>query len=408
MKAKSFFEAWNAFFFAEQSPIPLALFRIIFGVMVLATLLLLRADWMAWYGPHAWVSLKTMQALEPGTRLNVFAFISQSDFWVRAMFWIFLAAAASLTFGFLTRLNCLIVFLCLTSIDQRNLFILHGGDTFLRVSGFFMIFAPAGAALSVDRLIRILRGKEGIEIRPRNPWAQRMIQFELALVYFVGFCWKVAGTPWVQGTALSSILQLDELQRFSLPSWMLRPTMLKLATWFTIALEFSLGVLIWTRELRYYLLVMGLIFHLCIEYLMNIPMFQWDVLSAYVLFIDAADLERYWNWMSARVGTHLGERVTVIYDGSSERFRRVANWLGTADIFGRLSLIDLRDSKTQHEVHLKKARNPLVVVTSSGTLQGTEAVRRVAAVVPLLWPVAVLLKLRRSWASETRANRKAN
>jgi hypothetical protein len=254
VKAKSFFEAWNAFFFAEQSPIPIALFRIIFGVMVLATLLLLRADWMAWYGPHAWVSLKSMQAVEPGTRLNVFAFISRSDFWVHALFWIFLASAVSLTIGLLTRLNCLIVFLCLTSIDQRNLFILHGGDTFLRVSGFFLIFAPAGAALSVDRLIRIWGGKEGADIRPRNPWAQRMIQLELALVYFATFCWKAKGVMWVQGTALYYVYHLDEIRRFYVPRWLMQPMVLKLGSWFALALEFSLGILIWFKEIRYYLL----------------------------------------------------------------------------------------------------------------------------------------------------------
>jgi hypothetical protein len=45
--AKSFLAAWNEFFFADQSPIPIALFRVIYGVMVIATLLLLRPDWMA-------------------------------------------------------------------------------------------------------------------------------------------------------------------------------------------------------------------------------------------------------------------------------------------------------------------------------------------------------------------------
>jgi hypothetical protein len=37
------------------------------------------------------------------------------------------------------------------------------------------------------------RGKEGVNIQPRSPWAQRMIQFELSLVYFATFCSKVKG-----------------------------------------------------------------------------------------------------------------------------------------------------------------------------------------------------------------------
>ena len=399
MTGKSFVEARNEFFFAEQSPIPIALFRILYGTAVLATLWLTRDDWIAWYGPHAWVSLRTMQAFEPGPRLNLFTVMPASIFWARILYWVFAASAVCLTIGFLTRLNSVVVYICLASIQQRNLFILHGGDTFLRVAGFFLIFSAAGVALSVDRLIRIWRGKEGIEIRPRRPWAQRMIQFELSLVYFVGFCWKVAGAMWVQGMALSYIYRLDELQRFPLPSWFLNETLMKLATWLTLVLEFALGVLIWIKEIRYYLLAIGLVFHLSIEYSMNIPMFQWDVLTAYVLFIDGADLERVWNWISNRVGPCFGERITVIYDGGSERLRGIAKLMGALDIFGRLRLTDSRDLGTASGVDAKPARNEIVVITQSGARQGFDGMRRVAAVVPLMWPVFVALSIRRLWAS---------
>jgi hypothetical protein len=218
-------------------------------------------------------------------------------------------------------------------------------------------------------------------------------------VYFVGFCWKVAGPMWVQGAALSYIYRLDELQRFPLPSWFLNVTLMKLATWFTLVLEFALGVLIWIRELRYYLLAIGLVFHLFIEYSMNIPMFEWDILTAYVLFIDAADLERAWNWISDRVGPHLGERITVIYDGGTERLRRIANLLGALDIFGRLRITDARDLGTASGVDAEAARNEILVLMQSGPQPRFDGMRRVAAVVPLMWPVFVALSIRRRWAS---------
>jgi hypothetical protein len=309
VRLRSLFEAWNAFFFAPQSPLPIALFRIVYGLLVIATLTLLRPDWLTWYGPHAWVSLSTMHTLEPGTRLNLFAVIPQTDAWINTLFWIFLGSAILLTIGFLTRLNSLLVFLCLASIHQRNVYILHAGDTFLRVAGFFLIFAPAGAALSldrltIDRLIRIWRGKEDATIQPRSPWAQRMIQFELALVYFATFCVKVKGAPWLQGTATYYVLHLDEFKRFPIPSWLLHPLMLKLESWSALALEFSLGVLIWVKELRYIILTLGLLFHLSLEYALNIPLFQWDILSAYVLFIDPADLASAWDWLRTRTAVH--------------------------------------------------------------------------------------------------------
>jgi Vitamin K-dependent gamma-carboxylase len=292
MTLRSVFTIWHEFFFAEQSPTPIALFRILYGALVVATLTLLRPDWQAWYGVHGWVSLATASGLETGTRLSLFSVIPQNDNWIEALFWLSLASAILLSIGFLTRLNSVLVFICLASIQQRNLYITHGGDTFLRCAGFFLMFAPAGAALSVDRLIRVRRGREPADIRPRSPWAQRMIQLQLALLYFVAFLVKVKGAPWLQGTALFYVYHLDELRRFPLPSWFFHPMVFRLGSWSALVLEFSLGILIWVKEFRYVILALGLFFHLWLEYSLNIPLFQWDILSAYVLFIDSKDLSR--------------------------------------------------------------------------------------------------------------------
>ena len=298
MTRQSLIDAWNRFFFEPQSPLPVALFRIIYGILVMATLMLLRPDWLIWFGTHSWVTLATMQQVEPGTRINLFTVLPQSDRWIGAFFWVFLASAAMLTFGFLTRINSVAVFLCLTSMQQRNLFITHGGDTFLRVAGFFLMFAPAGAMLSLDRLIRVRRGREGREAVPLcRPWAQRMIQFELAVLYFATFCWKMHGGAWLQGTALYYVYHLDEIRRFPVPPLFLHPLLLRLGTWAALVLEFSLGVLIWIRRLRYYILAAGLLFHMTVEYSLNIPLFEWDVLSGYILFVDPKDLARIGGWL---------------------------------------------------------------------------------------------------------------
>jgi hypothetical protein len=285
-------ELWDDFFFTPQSPVPIALFRIFYGVCVTATILLLHGDWLNWYGVHAWVSLPAMRQVEQGTRINLFTVMPQDDRWI---------AALMLTAGLWTRVSSIAVFICLTSIQQRNLLILHGGDVFLRVAGFFLIFAPAGAALSIDRLLRVRRGMEAAEIEPRAPWAQRIIQCELALMYLTSFLWKLKGHTWLDGTALYYVFHLHALARFPLPQWIQSAALLKVGSWFTLALEFSLGVLIWFRRFRYPLLLMGLLFHLAIEYALNLPMFAWDVLAAYVLFVDPADLARWWLTVRQRL-----------------------------------------------------------------------------------------------------------
>ena len=292
MTLLSLAQAWNEFFFAPQPPTAISLFRVLYGMLLIANLTFLRPDWLAWYSEHSWVTLPTMLKLEPVPRLNLFTVIPRDDRWVEALFWIFLASAVSLTVGFLTRTSSVIAFLCLTSIQQRNLFITHSGDTFLRVAGFFLMFAPAGAALSIDRMLRVRKGKEGPEIQPKPPWAQRMIQIELALLYFVTFWWKSTGATWVNGTAVYYLNHLAEYQGLPVPSWLQHPIFEKLGSWLTLAIEFSLGLLVWFKELRYPVLLLGLLFHLFLEYRLDVPLFQWTVLSAYVLFIDPRDLDR--------------------------------------------------------------------------------------------------------------------
>jgi hypothetical protein len=293
-------QGWEHFFFTPQSPLPVALFRILYGVCVSATVILLHSDWLEWFGVHSWITLATMEKIEPGVRLNLFTVMPQDNRWIAAFFWIFLAFALLLTVGLWTRLSSIVVFLCLTSIQQRNLFMLHGGDTLLRVTGFFLMFAPAGAALSLDRWIRVRRGVESAAIEPRAPWAQRMMQFELALMYLTSFFWKLKGHAWLQGTALFYVLHLHSMARFPVPGWLQYPLVLKMGSWFTLLLEFSLGTFIWIPRFRYPLLLLGLFFHLCIEYALNAPMFEWDVLAVYVLFIDPADLERLLRALQSR------------------------------------------------------------------------------------------------------------
>ena len=327
MILQRFYNAWHSFFFRPQSPLPIALFRILYGICVSVTLILLYPDWLEWFGPHAWFSLQTMQSIEPGVRLNLFTLLPASDHWITGFFWFSLAFAVLLTVGLWTRISSIVVFLCVVSIQQRALFITHGGDKFLRAAGFFLIFAPAGAALSLDRLIRVRRKREGPEIEARAPWAQRMIQFELAFLYFTSFLWKLRGHTWLDGTALFYVLHLHEIRRFPLPSWLQNAVVSKLVCWFTLALEFSLGTLIWFRRYRYYLLLSGLLFHLCLEYSLNTPMFQWDILTAYVLFIDPEDLRRAGGSVLRRVApsyfsTHTPMAVTHLRKamGESEWF----------------------------------------------------------------------------------------
>jgi hypothetical protein len=343
MSWKTIARFWNEFFFQPQSPVPISIFRILISLIVLVDLALLRSDWLTWFGPRGLVPLAASQQVEQGPRLNVFAFLPQTEFWSNAIFYALAISAMFLCIGLFTRASSIAVFVLIASLHQRNLFITNSGDTLLRCSLFFLMFAPAGAALSLDRLRHIWSGKEGPQIRPRAPWAQRMIQIELSLLYFMTFWTKSTGPAWVDGTALYYVNHLDEFRRFPMPDFLYSLGLVRLETWFTLAAEFALGVLIWIRELRYPILIMGVLLHLSLEYNLNVPMFQWTTLALYVTFVDADILERAWLRIFGREASPCRRSVVVSYQPDVLTSRRSAAVLQALDIFGRLHLVNRKD-----------------------------------------------------------------
>src|SRR5262249_28830155 len=141
---------------------------------------------------------------------NIFAILPQTEGWTNAVFWIFVVVALCLCVGLYTRASSIVFFVLLASLHQRNLYIANSGDTLLRASAFFLMFAPAGAALSLDRWRNIRQGKETAAIRPQAPWAQRMIQIQLALLYLITVWNKTQGPAWIDGTALYYVYNLDQ------------------------------------------------------------------------------------------------------------------------------------------------------------------------------------------------------
>jgi len=300
MTLRRLFQAWNEFFHKPQSPTPVCLFRIFYGLIVVADLIMLHSEWLMWYGSHAITSLATMHKIYHQTNMNLIEIIPQTDFAITLFFWVFLACAVMLTVGYMSRFAAVAVYLCLGSIEFRNGFILNSGDTLMLVCGFFLMFAPTGAAFSVDRWLRIRKGRESADSVPlSSPWAQRMLQIQIAIVYFSTFYWKSMGILWVNGTAVYYALHLQDFQRFPVPA-INSLFIIKSLTWGTLAIEFALGVLIWFKELRYPVLVAGLCLHMGIEYAMNIPLFEWMAVATYVNFIEPQDLTRMWNWVRGR------------------------------------------------------------------------------------------------------------
>jgi len=291
--------AWDRFLFEPVSPVPLGVYRACLGALVLTGALVLVTEANNLYTETGILPLADALKYAPPPRIDVLALLPPGLGWVYVFFGVFLVAALCLTVGFMTRSANVLVFVGLASLHHRNPVILNGGDTILRLSSFYLMFAPAGAAFSVDRWLRVRRHAEPAgPPAPVAPWAQRLIQMQLALAYLATVHWKLAGHTWVDGTAVYYATRLREFDRFPVPFLFEYRPALRLMTWGTLVLEFSLATLVWFRDLRYPVLLAGLLLHVGLDYSMNIPLFQWTMLSIYVLFIDPRDLRRAAEWLA--------------------------------------------------------------------------------------------------------------
>jgi hypothetical protein len=306
---KSIIAAWERFWFAPQSTSTVAVWRVAFGLLVLAWTLALAPDLFAFFSSHGIISEQpTRPARLPLALLHWFP----SDAALITAYAVLLLASVCLTVGYHSRLASLLVFVGVLSFQGRNPFVFNSGDLVIRAIAFYIVLAPTGVALSLDQW---RKGRDRFwECPARGPWALRLMQIQVSVIYLTTVLAKFRGETWTNGTAVSYAFRLADILRFPLPSWLTDNVLVaNLLTYGTLALELSLALLIWNRRLRPVVLLAGVLFHLAIDYAILVGFFSFAMLVCYTVFISP-------EWLDARLA-HLRGRL----EGAG--FRAPRAWL---------------------------------------------------------------------------------
>jgi hypothetical protein len=184
------------------------------------------------------------------------------------------------------------VYLGLVTFLHRNIYVHHGGEHLMCLAAFWLMFAPIGAALSLDRLW-FKKNQRFWEPQKCSLWALKAYQFQFVLIYWQASLSKLAAPSWWDGTAMYYVFRHQEFARFPVPFVAQNLFLLKLATWSSILAETLGWTLIWFAETRYVVLVLLLIFHMDIEYSMNIPIFEHIMIVSLICFIPGEDAEKF-------------------------------------------------------------------------------------------------------------------
>ncbi len=89
-----------------------------------------------------------------------------------------IVAAFLMMIGWKSRVSTFITWLIWVSLWNRNPLILDGDDAILKIMCFYLMLAPCGNAWSVDA--HLYKTHQQVIV-----WPLRLIQFQIALVYFV-------------------------------------------------------------------------------------------------------------------------------------------------------------------------------------------------------------------------------
>lgn len=274
--------AWDRFWFEPESTATMVVLRIVFGVIALGWTISLTPDLAAFFSTNGLVS----SGPGGGGTWGVLA-VFHGDLAVQLLFALLLVACIALILGYQTRLAALLVFVAITSFERRNPWVFNTGDGLIRLISLYLMLMPAGAALSLDK--RITAPTRVWEFPRRAPWALRLMQIQLAVIYIAGLWIKLQGTTWNDGTAVSYAMRVSDLTRLPLPGFLIHSLLLSnLMTFGTLAIEFSVPILIWNRRLRPYVMLAGISLHLGIEYSIRVGFFSLGMLTMYLSFVEPA------------------------------------------------------------------------------------------------------------------------
>lgn len=229
----------------------LAALRISLGTLLLADLLLRTRNFRAFY---------TEQGVYPLSYLNpalsepysVHAFDGSVEF--QALLFVVAGLfALALLLGYHTRIATIASWFLLLSLHARNPFVLNSGDVLLRMLLFWGFFLPLGARWSID-VRRIDPDRTTIASRTTVASLGTLaLLVQVVLVYAINAIHKLRSGEWVGGSAVGTVMQLEQFTVFLGPYLADFPLVLRgvTYTWLVLVVISPLLLLVtgWPRAL---------------------------------------------------------------------------------------------------------------------------------------------------------------
>lgn len=274
------------FFCQPTDGSPLALFRILYGLLAIWNSLFLFPNYERYFtenGRLTWDRVKHF----PEHFYSILQVSPESSEFVLAVVWVSLIASVLLTLGLFSRVAAFVLFAIQVAFQHRNPFILNSGDHLFLILAFLLALAPSDHTWSLKSVLTRRSGASPSEKALIPSWSTRLIGLQICYIYLYAFAAKINSKPWISGTAMFDVLASPSLARW--PAELHHPIPLALATWGTLLFELFFPLFVWQKPFRRYAIPVGILFHLGIEISMVLPVFSALMMISYATFLDDED-----------------------------------------------------------------------------------------------------------------------
>lgn len=264
------------FALAPASPVPLAVFRIGIAAILLAQALLLSSQAFRLFGSSGILqgALAELTSVPGIPRLGmVSAFAARFGISEHAcLAALGLAYTASLTWlmlGWRARAAALAAWLTHMTLMMSGSTTNYGVDQFTHIALFYLIWMPAGHALSLDAA----SGRVSGEPHWSAGLSLRVLQLHLCIVYLASGVEKALGDQWWSGEAIWRSLMLPVYNQYDF-AWLARlPWLARLAGLGTLVVELGYPVFIWPKRTRLFWVALTLSLHAGIAVFLGLGLF---------------------------------------------------------------------------------------------------------------------------------------
>ncbi len=268
---------WDGFWFTPRDPLVLDMLRIGLGLALLVTYGVWTPRIGLFFGGAGYFGEAAQAARDNPWWFQSLLFHLPGDTWLHILHGLLLLGCAGLALGFQSNVAKFVVWVIHLSYLHANPMPFYGADNIAGNMLFLLLFAPLGRRLSVDAWLRARRGLPAPPPSARANAILRLIQVQLAILYFFSGFEKLRGDLWWSGDAVWVALNNVEFMRTpeAVRDWLARHyVVINALSYGTVVLECAYPFLIWKRAWRPWILASAVLMHLGVAVMMGLWYFS--------------------------------------------------------------------------------------------------------------------------------------